>query len=118
SQSKVLLLNDLSHLSSRGNQHRTPVDERKTIPIILWPEPPAPFYFNHDPEFSQRMRNLARISARYLLFGFLDFKASNTRPNTQRDPYNSVALLAPSGQAISQYDKIHLVPFGEYVPYA
>jgi len=117
-ESKVVLLNELSDLSTWGNKDRKPFDEPKTIPIIVWPETPAPFYFNHDPEFSQRMRNLARISARYLLFGFVDFKASNTRPNNQRDPYNSVALLAPSGQAISQYDKIHLVPFGEYVPYA
>ena len=37
--------------------------------------------------------------------------------DAERDPYNSVAMLSPEGRALSQYDKVHLVPFGEYIPY-
>jgi apolipoprotein N-acyltransferase len=114
---KAALLNELSDLSTQGSKGRKPLAEPKTVRITVWPETPAPFYFNHDPELSQRMRNLAETSAGYLLFGFVDFKSSGIHPS-QRDPYNSVALLSPSGVVISQYDKIHLVPFGEYVPYA
>ena len=116
-ESKAALLSELSALSTQGSGERKPLAEPKRMQVTIWPETPAPFYFNHDPEFSQHMRNLAKISPGYLLFGFVDFKSSDIQPN-QRDPYNSVALLSPAGLVISQYDKTHLVPFGEYVPYA
>lgn len=116
-ESKEALLNELSDLSTQRSKERKSLAELRTVRITVWPETPTPFYFNHDSEFSQRMRNLAKTSAGYLLFGFVDFKPSDNHPN-QRDPYNSVAFLSPSGLEISQYDKIHLVPFGEYVPYA
>ena len=48
--------------------------------------------------------------------GFVDFRP-HSKGGSERDPYNSVAMLSPDGRVISQYDKIHLVPFGEYIPY-
>ncbi len=115
-QPRSALMDELSGLSSRpGDDQAAPAAD--DFPIILWPETPAPFYFNHDAEFRNRMLNLAESSRRYLLFGFVDFRSSATDPK-RRDPYNSVGLVSPEGNVISQYDKIHLVPFGEYIPYA
>ena len=112
---KSSLLEELAKLS-------IPSEERETDPksdvvrLVLWPETPAAFYFNHDHEFRRRMENIATSARAYFFLGFVDFRPRPTG-GTERDPYNSVAMLSPDGRAISQYDKLHLVPFGEYVPY-
>jgi len=112
---KSSLLDELAKLSvpSEPRQGNSSSD---SVHLILWPETPAAFYFNHDPDFRRRMQNVATAAGAYFFFGFVDFRPSASG-NTRQDPYNSVAMLAPDGRAISQYDKVHLVPFGEYIPY-
>jgi len=115
-ESRSALLSELAGLSAKPYDQGTRTNAG-SFRILLWPETPAPFYFNNDPKFRHWMQDLARACRVYLLFGFVDLRSSEA--NTKRpDPYNSVALLSPEGNFISQYDKIHLVPFGEYVPYA
>jgi apolipoprotein N-acyltransferase len=115
-ESRSALLSELAGLSGKPDDHHT-VTNTDPFRILLWPETPAPFYFNNDLKFRRWMEDLAKTSKAYLLFGFVDLRSSEAL-NNGRDPYNSVALLSPEGNFISQYDKIHLVPFGEYVPYA
>lgn len=112
--SKQAMLDELDRLS-RAETPKLEMDA-DSCRLILWPETPAPFYFNNDREFRRRAEHLARSTASYFLFGFVDFRAAHGRG--ERNPYNSVALLSPAAQTVSQYDKVHLVPFGEYVPYA
>ena len=76
--------------------------------LVVWPETPAPFYLN-DVEFRSRMQNITRGLGAYLLVGYVDAKGP--------EPTNSAALLSPAGEQLSRYDKMHLVPFGEYVPF-
>jgi apolipoprotein N-acyltransferase len=76
--------------------------------LVVWPETPAPFYLAADAEFRARMQNVARKLAAYFLVGYIDA--------TGESPTNSAGLLGPTGDPISRYDKMHLVPFGEYVP--
>jgi apolipoprotein N-acyltransferase len=83
--------------------------------LLVWPETPAPFYFHHDSDFRARMRELARQSGEVFVFGFVDLRPSERAELP--DPYNSLAVVSPRGEMLSQYDKIHLVPFGEYIPY-
>jgi apolipoprotein N-acyltransferase len=80
-------------------------------PLIVWSENSAPFYFNRDPVFRAAVGNLARESGAYLVVGATNFAGAG---NTQ--PLNSAIVLDPSGSVLLQYAKIHLVPFGEYVP--
>lgn len=77
--------------------------------IILWPEVPAPFYYDRDARFRQHAGNLARATRTPFLLGVV----AHTREDA---PLNSALLLSPSGDPVTRYDKIHLVPFGEFVP--
>jgi apolipoprotein N-acyltransferase len=82
-----------------------------TPPLIVWSENPAPFFIGRDPVFRSAIENMARSTHAYVVVG------TNTYEGPDNSlPHNSAVVLNPSGQLILQYDKIHLVPFGEYVP--
>lgn len=83
--------------------------------LILWPEVPVSFYFHHDPTIRDRFLHLAQSAGSYLLFGTVDYR---TGADGKSHPLNSAVLLSPRGEFIGQYDKIHLVPFAEYLPLA
>ena len=87
---------------------RSSKDEGNGPPFIIWPEVPAPFYPS-DAEFRNYVENIARANQAYLLFGGVAYNSANA-------PLNSAFLMDPSGSMIGRYDKIKLVPFGEYVP--
>src|SRR5207248_4047021 len=78
--------------------------------LLIWPEVPAPFYFYDDVGFRQVAQGLARATGSAFLLG--------TVAHTDRGaPLNSALLLSAAGEPVARYDKIHLVPFGEYVPW-
>lgn len=82
--------------------------------LIVWPESPAPFVTS-DPRFQHWVAALAQDSHAYLIVGSL-----GVTPTSKPDKpliFNSAQLVAPDGGFISRYDKIHLVPFGEFVPF-
>ncbi len=88
--------------------------------LLIWPEAPAPFSFQ-DPEFSVF---LSRLSAEFhhpIVAGVIEWKQSiesgNRKPRFGLMPYNSAVMLNETGQRMFSYDKIHLVPFGEYEPF-
>jgi apolipoprotein N-acyltransferase len=82
--------------------------------LVVWPEAPAPF-FEEDPRFQQAMVGIAHTTQAPLVVGNIgsDFSAED---NSWRD-YNSALVIAASGARVGRYDKIHLVPFGEYIPF-
>ena len=89
------------------------VDAATRIPgIVVWPEVPAPFSLQ-DAGFATRAQRIARDSGQGVLVGVEDWKRDAAGKWIAT---NSAVLLDPSGQRIFTYDKIHLVPFGEYVP--
>ena len=78
--------------------------------IIVWPEVPAPLYYFEDPVLRGYVDNLARAAHAYVLLGIVAHTPSGA-------PLNSAALVSPEGQPVSRYDKVKLVPFGEFVPW-
>lgn len=81
--------------------------------LIIWPESPAPFYIA-DPRLQQWLVVTAQDRNSYLVVGSLGETADvNGRPQL----LNSALIMDPSGNAMGRYDKIHLVPFGEYIPF-
>jgi apolipoprotein N-acyltransferase len=84
--------------------------------LIAWPESPSPFYTN-DSTFRDTVSNIARQSHIWMLAGGLGVQNASTTERRASEIYNSGALIAPDGQWTARYDKVHLVPFGEYVPF-
>jgi len=78
--------------------------------IIVWPEVPAPLYYEEDPRLRKYVGDLTEATRAYLLSGIVAH-------NEEHTPLNSIELVAPSGHAVSRYDKVNLVPFGEFVPW-
>ena len=77
-------------------------------PLVIWPELPAPLYYYGDPDVHRDSTEIAR-SHGYFLFETVAY-------NHEHHPLNSAVLLGPDGGELGRYDKIDLVPFGEYVP--
>ena len=101
------------HAADLGELERISIDGAKGSPgLVVWPEVPAPFSLQ-EPQFEQRALRVAHDSASDFLVGVVDWKRS---ASGIWQASNSAALLDPAGQRIFIYDKIHLVPFGEYVP--
>ncbi len=77
-------------------------------PLVIWPELPAPLYYYDDPEFRRLANDIARRHG-YFLFGTVAYTG-------EHQPLNTGLLLGPDGSVAGRYDKIDLVPFGEFVP--
>ena len=83
--------------------------------IVVWPETAVPFYFDTDTAFTEELVDFSRSLNSHLLFGSILVKEPKGK-SSQRTLSNSAVLLSPDGKPIYFYDKIHLVPFGEYIP--
>lgn len=81
--------------------------------IIVWPETAVPFFFSTDLARSDDLKNFQRRLNSHLLFGSVLIKGKKDNRSLLS---NSAILLDENGKMIYAYDKIHLVPFGEYVP--
>ncbi len=81
--------------------------------IIVWPETAVPFYFGSDIKLSATLVDFQKKLQSYLLFGSVSI---HDYQNDKMRLSNSAVLLDQKGTKIYTYDKIHLVPFGEYVP--
>ena len=78
--------------------------------LVAWPEVPAPLYYDEDPRLRFYIDGLAREANTYVLAGVVGHTPQNT-------PLNSAILVSPEGRIVTQYDKVNLVPFGEFVPW-
>ena len=87
---------------------------REGAELVIWPESSTPFRFEDDPLAAAQIRTLARQARVPILFGSDQFVRDATGGPTTF--YNSAFLVGQDGATAGVYRKIHLVPFGEYVP--
>jgi len=80
--------------------------------LIVWPEAAIPYLLQDSPALDARLRQVCQRTGADLLFGSLW-----RDPKTQTYRNSAFALTAKAG-VVGRYDKLHLVPFGEYVPLA
>jgi len=93
-------------LSTRGLQSFGNTPNPK---LVIWPESPMNFSYSTDAALRERLANFTKQNHTSLLFNSLE-------PAPKDGAYNSALLINEEGRLISQYDKIRLMPFGEYVP--
>ena len=79
--------------------------------LIVWPEASVPGFFSIERALSDRMKALAVSTGTHILVGVPSEEGSYAKL------YNSAVLFSGEGRIVDRYDKIHLVPFGEYVPF-
>jgi apolipoprotein N-acyltransferase len=104
-------LRELSALSVRPKAQPS-----GTPGLIVWPESPAPF-FATDLHLRTAIADTARSTNSAIIAGTIGIRGFGD-PSGTREIYNSASVIAPNGAWTYEYDKIHLVPFGEYVPFA
>ncbi len=78
--------------------------------LVIWPETSVPGYLLDEANLLETINHLAQDINTYLLVG------SPREDHSQGTYHNSAFLFAPSGELEAFHDKIHLVPFGEYLP--
>jgi len=79
--------------------------------LIIWPESSLPFFLQEDPVGGAAVRRLAFDSRAFLLVG-----SDQIERGTPPKYFNAAFLITPQGTIDAIYRKMHLVPFGEYVP--
>ena len=99
-EARGLILNkyfNLSAQAAKGNPD-----------LIIWPEAALPVVLEEEPVYYERVSKFSQKINTPLLLG-----AVTSKNNLY---YNSAILISAEGQTISEYNKLHLVPFGEYIP--
>jgi apolipoprotein N-acyltransferase len=89
----------------------------KTAGIVVWAEAPLPLFYENDQGLRNTLEDLARETGSYLIL--------NTVAREGETYFNSVNIVSPEtgaqnktrSEVLNRYDKIVLVPFGEYVPW-
>ena len=84
--------------------------------LIVWPESPSPFYTS-DILFRDAVSSLARQAQTWVVAGSIGITPAMHSEGAGSQIFNSAALVSPAGEWVGRYDKMHLVPFGEYLPF-
>lgn len=85
---------------------------KQSVDLVIWPETATPFYLYRDALLSDMVVKGVQEADTHFIIG-------SPVVDTDGDAYryfNSAFLINPRGEAVDRYDKVHLVPFGEYVP--
>jgi apolipoprotein N-acyltransferase len=76
--------------------------------LLIWPEASLPVALEQEPEYIERVKDFVKGIGKPLLLGAVTLRGDAY--------YNSAILVSSKGVLSGRYDKIHLVPFGEYIP--
>ena len=80
--------------------------------LVIWPEAATPFNFQMEKTYQALVASVMGTTGAYLLLGSPAWE----RTAEGIEYFNSAFLVSPDGKIQGRYDKMHLVPYGEYVP--
>jgi len=110
------LIKSTAEMQALLDRHVTMTEEAiKTLPddgtprLVVWPESPMNFAYGTDAKLRELLVDFATRNKTSVLF-------NSQEPAPNDGIYNSALFINPEGRLIAQYDKIRLLPFGEYVP--
>ena len=101
------LLNRHLELSAQGLLNAPP--DLLVARLVIWPESPMNFSYSRDSHLRDVVGNFARSNHTSVLLNSLE-------PAADGGEHNSAVMVNEEGRIVAQYDKIRLMPFGEYVP--
>jgi apolipoprotein N-acyltransferase len=82
--------------------------------LIVWPESPAPFD-ETDPKFKAALARITHAGQAPLIVGNIGWDYDEAEHTWHY--FNSALVVGADGEKVGRYDKVHLVPFGEYIPF-
>jgi apolipoprotein N-acyltransferase len=109
-------LTDLSVKTAASTATAASDSRAGKVDLIVWPESPAPFFAN-DPLFRNPVSEMARETHTWVVTGAIGSTPVMQGGKSASQVFNSAALVSPAGDWTERYDKVHLVPFGEYLPF-
>ena len=85
------------------------------VNILIWPESAFPFFLTRE---ADAMAQIADLLPKGTVLVTGSVRAPDVPPGTRiRRAYNSIYVIDHDGNVLSVYDKLHLVPFGEFLPF-
>lgn len=103
---------DLTRRNAAGEE-----DDFSGIALVVWPEAAMPFRPLEHPEAMRAIADLLPENGPVLLSGGLRVEQSGMPESPATRAFNSLLAIDDTGKPVAVYDKIHLVPFGEYLPF-
>lgn len=100
--------------TTMGLSTRPPLPGAPPPQLVLWPETAVPFVFTEQPDALAAIGSMLQ-PGQMLVTGAV---REETSPGSAPLYYNSVIAIDDSGAIVDAVDKVHLVPFGEYIPFA
>jgi apolipoprotein N-acyltransferase len=96
----------------------TKVSGAPDLKLVIWPETALPFLLQESPAALEAIGEVLPDNA-VLLVGVARIVVKQDKQGelTSRKVFNSLLAVGSNGQIIDRYDKVHLVPFGEYLPF-
>jgi apolipoprotein N-acyltransferase len=82
--------------------------------LMIWPETAIPGYFG-EKGIDTRLKKIIKDTGTSLFIGAVTYEVEFV--DGEDHFYNSAVLIPSTGNIIKRYDKLHLVPFGEYIPF-
>lgn len=109
-RAEEILANYFALSNERTSPARAGIDD---VTLLVWPESAFPFFLDRAAEVRDRIGALLPPST-VLVTGAARSDSPTGRP---KQVWNSIQVLASDGTIVDTYDKVHLVPFGEYLPF-